>query len=135
MSNVKITNAMQKKICVLIRTWEGKFGWKGLIAALKHDYSFSITKPSLIGNEAIYKEFRAKKQGNRGTTSDPVLVGATEEELIKEINVLEEKLKKAEAGQALAEEAQALQLKYIEDTVEIARTLHVDMIKLFQRGG
>ena len=94
MSNIKLTRKIESQIRVLIRTWEGKFGWKEIIAAIKNDFDLTITKPSLISNPVIYPEYLAKKQRKSGITDDPILVDASKAKLIKTIKKLEKKVEK-----------------------------------------
>jgi len=135
MSNIKLTRKIESQIRVLIRTWEGKFGWKEIIAAIKNDFDLTITKPSLTNNPVIYPEYLARKQGKSGVTDDPVLVGASEAKLIKTIKKLEKKVEKQKAEIELNEETNSTQLAFIEDMIENARAMGVDLQKLIESRG
>lgn len=135
MSYVKLTNKMENKIRILIRTWEGKFGWKEIIAAIKNDFDLTITKPSLTNNKIIYPEYLARKQGKSGITDDPVLVGASEAELIKTIKKLEKNEKKLKADIEMSKETNSVQLEFIENMIENARAMGFDLQKLIEPRG
>jgi hypothetical protein len=126
MSNAKITNKMQKKICVLIKTWEGKFTWGALEKAILHDYSFSVTRQTLQDYDAIKTEYDLKKQEKRGITNvRREIVSADKAKLIK-------KIEKLEAELALSEKTTATQLSFIEDVISNARTMNVNLQKLLE---
>jgi len=135
MSYVKLTNKMENKIRILIRTWEGKFGWKEIIAAIKNDFDLTITKPSLTNNPVIYPEYLARKQGKSGVTDDPVLVGASEAKLIKTIKKLEKDKEKLKAEIEMSKETNSTQLAFIENMIENARAMGIELQKLVEPRG
>ncbi len=135
MSNIKITKAMQTKICILIKTWEGKFGWEVLIAAIKNDLDLTITKPPLTNNPVIYSEYLARKQGKSGITDNPIFVDASKVKLIREIIKLTKKEIKLKAEVELEKETNSTQLAFIENMIENARAMGVDLQKLVEPRG
>jgi len=132
MSNIKITGEIHKKICVLIMSWQGKFGWGELINAIKSEMDIDITRQTLKSDELIYQKYQAKKQEGRGINTNPILVGSSEEKLIKEVQKLDNKVKKLEAKNELAEETTSAQLAFIENMLENARAMGVDLQRLVQ---
>lgn len=131
MSNIKITDAINKEICVLIMTWQGKkFGWAELIKAIKSEIGIDVTRQTLKSDQLIYERYKAKKQGDSGINTDPILVGSSEKQLIREIQKLNNKVKTLEAKNELAEETTSAQLAFIENMLENARTMGVDLQRL-----
>ena len=129
MSDAKITNKMQKKICLLINTWEGKLTWQRLVSAILHDHSFSVTRQTLYDYDAIKIAYALKKQKLRGTTGvGQEIVSADKAELLKKIEELK-------ADVELAEKTVSFQLSFIEDMIENAKTMNVNLEKLMQRRG
>jgi len=131
MSNIKITNAIQNKICVLIMTWQGKkFGWAELIKAIKSEIGIDVTRQTLKSDQLIYTKYKAKKQGDSGINTDSKLVGSSEEQLIREIQKLNNKINTLKAKNELAEETTSNQLAFIENMLENARNMGVDLQRL-----
>lgn len=127
MSNAKITNKMQKKICTLIIAWQGKLSWEKLVLAIRNDLSFVITRQTLHDYVAIKNEFDNKKRELRGLPYvSRKVVSADKEELIQKID-------KLDAALVLAEETTSTQLAFIEDIIENAKSMSVDMQKLLVR--
>lgn len=132
MSNIKITGTLHKKICTLIMSWEGKFSWDELTKAIKSELDIDITRQTLKSDELIYQKYQAKKQEGRGINTNPILVGASESKLIKEVQKLTKEVKKLKAQNELAEETTAAQLAFIENMLENARSMGVDLQRLVQ---
>lgn len=131
MSNIKITDAINKKICVLIMTWQGKkFGWAELIKAIKSEIGIDVTRQTLKSDQLIYEKYKLKKQGDSGINTDPKLVGSSEAELIRKIKKLNNKINTLKAKNELAEETTSAQLAFIENMILNARDMGVDVDRL-----
>jgi len=128
MSDAKITNKMQKKICVLIMSWQSKLTWDLLVKAIKHDFDLSVTRQTLKDYIAIKNAWDDKKQELRlgKTPVNQKLLSATEADLIKKVTELEARVD-------LAEKDVNNQLSFIEDIYENAVEMNVNVDKLLKR--
>ncbi|MFT5295897.1 MAG: hypothetical protein ACI9YH_001913 [Colwellia sp.] len=123
-----LSNKQQEKICILIIKWEGKFTWKLLVKAIKHDLNIKRSRQALCTYFAIKREYDLKKQSNRGiNTNNRQLLSINEADLLKKI----EKLK---AENTLLDNKVKTQLAYIKNILQNASQIpNIDLSDLIKQ--
>lgn len=68
MARPKITASQQRKVEVLIRSWEGKLTWALLVKSIELELGLKTTRQTLCTYTGIAVEYREKKAQLRGAT-------------------------------------------------------------------
>lgn len=88
--NEALTNKQINDICRVIALWESKLTWQRLVAVIKRECGFYISRQSLSSYISIKKEYDFKKKELRGiVTTRSDLVDKDQAALIHKVERLE----------------------------------------------